>query len=114
MIVRRAGETALGTAARGGRPRKVDDADAAKAKDLKAKGLSAPDIAKMLGCSRATVYRYLSNNDPIVMHRPNRRTVLRLLRSGDLRSTIVGCKVGRRARSSEWQNTTFGQVCTHF
>lgn len=47
---------------KGGRPRKVDDADAAKAKDLKAKGLSAPDIAKMLGCSRATVYRYLSNN----------------------------------------------------
>ncbi|WP_306357340.1 MULTISPECIES: recombinase family protein [unclassified Nocardia] len=45
---------------KGGRPRKVNDADAAKARDLKAKGLSAPDIARMLGCSRATVYRYLS------------------------------------------------------
>ncbi|WP_458687298.1 recombinase family protein [Nocardia tengchongensis] len=45
---------------KGGRPRKVDDADAAKARKLKEKGISAPDIAKMLGCSRATVYRYLS------------------------------------------------------
>ncbi|SUA76853.1 DNA-invertase hin [Nocardia otitidiscaviarum] len=45
---------------KGGRPRKVNDADAAKAKDLRAKGISAPDIARMLGCSRATVYRYLS------------------------------------------------------
>ncbi|WP_327143025.1 recombinase family protein [Nocardia sp. NBC_01327] len=45
---------------KGGRPRKVGDADAAKAKELKAKGINAPDIAKMLGCSRATVYRYLS------------------------------------------------------
>ncbi|PXX66441.1 DNA invertase Pin-like site-specific DNA recombinase [Nocardia tenerifensis] len=47
---------------KGGRPRKVDDADAAKARQLKAKGITAPDIAKMLGCSRATVYRYLSEN----------------------------------------------------
>ncbi|MEV6905281.1 recombinase family protein [Amycolatopsis sp. NPDC051372] len=45
---------------KGGRPRKVGDADAAKAKELKSKGINAPDIAKMLGCSRATVYRYLS------------------------------------------------------
>lgn len=45
---------------KGGRPRKVDDADAAKAKDLRAKGISVPDIAKMIGCSRATAYRYLS------------------------------------------------------
>ncbi|WP_405159504.1 recombinase family protein [Nocardia sp. NBC_01499] len=45
---------------KGGRPRKVGDADAEKAKELKAKGINAPDIAKMLGCSRATVYRYLS------------------------------------------------------
>jgi DNA invertase Pin-like site-specific DNA recombinase len=45
---------------KGGRPRKVDDADAAKARQLRGKGVSAPDIAKMLGCSRATVYRYLS------------------------------------------------------
>lgn len=44
---------------RGGRPRKVDTADAARAKDLKGKGISATDIGKMLGVSRATVYRYL-------------------------------------------------------
>ena len=44
---------------KGGRPRKVGDADAAKARELKVKGISASDIAKMLGVSRATVYRYL-------------------------------------------------------
>ena len=45
---------------KGGRPRKVDDADAAKARKLREKGISATDIAKMLGVSRATVYRYLA------------------------------------------------------
>jgi len=45
---------------KGGRPRKVDAADAAKARQLKEKGITATDIAKMLGVSRATVYRYLS------------------------------------------------------
>ena len=44
----------------GGRPRKVDDAAAARAKELKGKGISASDIGRMLGVSRATVYRYLS------------------------------------------------------
>ncbi|MEG8183343.1 recombinase family protein [Nocardia terpenica] len=48
---------------KGGRPRKLDQGDAAKARELKAKGISAPDIAAMLGCSRATVYRYLSEID---------------------------------------------------
>jgi len=43
----------------GGRPRKVDDAAATRAKQLKGKGISASDIGKMLGVSRATVYRYL-------------------------------------------------------
>ena len=43
----------------GGRPRKVDDAAAARARELKGKGISASDIGKMLGVSRATVYRYL-------------------------------------------------------
>lgn len=47
---------------KGGRPRKVDDADAAKARSFRDKGLSANDIAKMLGVSRATVYRYLSDD----------------------------------------------------
>jgi DNA invertase Pin-like site-specific DNA recombinase len=50
---------------KGGRPRKVDDADAAKARQLRQKGIAATDIAKMLGVSRATAYRYL-NEDGIV------------------------------------------------
>jgi DNA invertase Pin-like site-specific DNA recombinase len=44
---------------KGGRPRKVDDAAASKACSLRDEGVSATDIAKMLGVSRATVYRYL-------------------------------------------------------
>jgi DNA invertase Pin-like site-specific DNA recombinase len=44
---------------RGGRPRKLDAAVAARARELKGKGISAADIGKMLGVSRATVYRYL-------------------------------------------------------
>jgi DNA invertase Pin-like site-specific DNA recombinase len=46
----------------GGRPRKVDDAHAAKAHSLRDKGITATDIAKMLGVSRATVYRYLADD----------------------------------------------------
>jgi len=46
---------------KGGRPRKVD-ADAAKARQLREKGIAATDIAKMLGVSRATVYRYLAED----------------------------------------------------
>jgi DNA invertase Pin-like site-specific DNA recombinase len=45
---------------KGGRPRKVDDADAAKAHNLREKGINAADVAKMLNVSRATVYRYLA------------------------------------------------------
>ncbi|CRK54425.1 DNA-invertase hin [Rhodococcus sp. RD6.2] len=45
---------------RGGRPRKVNDADATKAVQLRDQGLSVPDIARVLGVSRATAYRYLS------------------------------------------------------
>jgi Helix-turn-helix domain of resolvase/Resolvase, N terminal domain len=47
---------------KGGRPRKVDDAAATKARTLREKGINAADIAKMLGVSRATVYRYLSSD----------------------------------------------------
>ncbi|TDK96489.1 recombinase family protein [Mycobacterium paragordonae] len=47
---------------RGGRPRKVDDAAATKARNLREKGINATDIAKMLGVSRATVYRYLGES----------------------------------------------------
>jgi DNA invertase Pin-like site-specific DNA recombinase len=46
---------------KGGRPRKVDDAAACKARNLREKGVAANDIAKMLSVSRATVYRYLAN-----------------------------------------------------
>ena len=46
---------------KGGRPRKIDDAAAAKARNMRDKGINATDIAKMLGVSRATVYRYLAD-----------------------------------------------------
>ena len=64
MIERtRAGLAAAAAKGRkGGRPRKVDDADAAKARNMRDKGITATDIAKMLGVSRATVYRYLSDS----------------------------------------------------
>lgn len=45
----------------GGRPRKVNDKTAAKVRTLKATGLTAPDIARTVGVSRATVYRYLND-----------------------------------------------------
>jgi DNA invertase Pin-like site-specific DNA recombinase len=51
---------------KGGRPRKINDAAAAKARSLRAKGIAATDIAKMLGVSRATVYRYLSDGASLV------------------------------------------------
>ncbi|MCX5044677.1 recombinase family protein [Aldersonia sp. NBC_00410] len=50
---------------KGGRPRKVDDAAATKARQLREKGIPATDIAKMLGVSRATVYRYFSDSVPL-------------------------------------------------
>jgi DNA invertase Pin-like site-specific DNA recombinase len=44
-----------------GRPRKVDDAEhIATAKRMKADGHTGTDIAKFLGVSRATLYRYLN------------------------------------------------------
>jgi predicted transcriptional regulator len=36
-----------------------------QARQLQQKGITASDIAKMLGVSRATVYRYLSDGVPI-------------------------------------------------
>lgn len=51
---------------RGGRPRKVDDAAAAKAVQLRDQGLAVADIARVLGVSRATAYRYLSAATPSV------------------------------------------------
>ncbi|GAA1914119.1 recombinase family protein [Arthrobacter gandavensis] len=47
---------------RGGRPKKIDEAAVARAVSLKAKGLNADEIARMLGVSRATIYRHLANS----------------------------------------------------
>jgi DNA invertase Pin-like site-specific DNA recombinase len=45
-----------------GRPREVKDAEhVATAKRMKADGHTGKDIAKYLGVSRATLYRYLAN-----------------------------------------------------
>lgn len=58
--LKRAASRANGT--KFGRPRKVDDADhIATAKRMKTDGHTSKDIAKFLGVSRATVYRYLSD-----------------------------------------------------
>jgi DNA invertase Pin-like site-specific DNA recombinase len=57
--LKRASSRANGT--KFGRPRKVDDAEhIATAKRMKADGHTGKDIAKYLGVSRATLYRYLS------------------------------------------------------
>lgn len=60
MIERTRAGLAAANGRKGGRPRKVDDAAALKARKLREKGITATDIAKMLSVSRATVYRYLS------------------------------------------------------
>jgi DNA invertase Pin-like site-specific DNA recombinase len=46
---------------KGGGPPKVDDSAAAKTRSMRGKGINAADIAKMLGVSRATVYRHLAD-----------------------------------------------------
>jgi DNA invertase Pin-like site-specific DNA recombinase len=51
---------------KGGRPRKLDNAAATKARNLRERGVNATDIAKILGVSRATAYRYLSDASPAV------------------------------------------------
>jgi DNA invertase Pin-like site-specific DNA recombinase len=58
--LKRAASRANGT--KFGRPRKVDDAEhITTAKRMKTDGHTAKDIAKYLGVSRATLYRYLAN-----------------------------------------------------
>lgn len=58
--LKRAASRANGT--KFGRPRKVDDADhIATAKRMRDGGHTAKDIAKYLGVSRATLYRYLAD-----------------------------------------------------
>ena len=60
--LKRASSRANGT--KFGRPRKVDDTEhIATAKRMKADGHSGKDIAKYLGVSRATLYRYLAEAD---------------------------------------------------
>jgi DNA invertase Pin-like site-specific DNA recombinase len=50
-----------------GRPRKVDDSEhIATAMRMKADGHTGKDIAKYLGVSRATLYRYLSDTSTLV------------------------------------------------
>jgi DNA invertase Pin-like site-specific DNA recombinase len=59
--LKRAASRANGT--KFGRPRKVDGADhIATAKRMKADGHTGKDIAKYLGVSRATLYRYLTED----------------------------------------------------
>ena len=49
-----------------GRPPKVKDAEhIATARRMRSDGHTAKAIAKYLGVSRATLYRYLSENDPV-------------------------------------------------
>ena len=58
--LKRASSRANGT--KFGRPRKVDDPEhIATAKRMKADGHTGRDIAKYLGVSRATLYRYLAD-----------------------------------------------------
>ena len=59
--LKRASSRASGT--KFGRPRKVDDAEhITTAKRMKADGHTGRDIAKYLGVSRATLYRYLTED----------------------------------------------------
>lgn len=48
----------------GGRPRKADAEDVASAKKWKTEGMPVQRIARLLGVSRATVYRYLAEDQP--------------------------------------------------
>ena len=58
--LKRASSRANGTKC--GRPRKVDDSEhITTAKRMKADGHTGKDIAKYLGVSRATLYRYLAD-----------------------------------------------------
>ena len=62
MIERTRAELAAAAANghRGGRPRKVDDAAAAKARNMREKGAHRDRHREYVGRVRATVYRYLA------------------------------------------------------
>ena len=54
--------TSLANGTKFGRPRKVDDTEhITTARRMKADGHTGKDIAKYLGVSRATLYRYLAS-----------------------------------------------------
>jgi Helix-turn-helix domain of resolvase len=56
-------ETSRANGTKFGRPKKVDDAEhIATAKRMKSDGHTGKDIAKYLGVSRATLYRYLDDD----------------------------------------------------
>ncbi|WP_430332742.1 recombinase family protein [Rhodococcus sp. ACT016] len=55
----------------GGRKPKFDASHAARAREYRDKGMSAPEIAKLLDMSRATVYRLLSETDLDTRHQRN-------------------------------------------
>lgn len=46
---------------KGGRRPKLDTAQAARARELRDRGMTAAEVGKVLGVSRATVYRYLAD-----------------------------------------------------
>lgn len=54
-------EAAAANNRRGGRKPKLSDAQAARARELRAKGMTAAEVGKSMGVSRATVYRYLGD-----------------------------------------------------
>ena len=66
IALKRAVSRANGT--KFGQPRKVDDTEhIATAKQMKADGHTGRDIAKYLGVSRATLYRYLADEPPYTL-----------------------------------------------
>ncbi|CAG7641872.1 helix-turn-helix domain-containing protein [Rhodococcus sp. NM-2] len=47
--------------------RRVDTSDAARALELRVQGLSAAEVGRSLGVSRATVYRYLADDTQVTV-----------------------------------------------
>jgi hypothetical protein len=93
--LKRATSRASGT--KFGRPRKVDDTDhIATAKRMKADGHTGRDIAKYLGVSRATLYRYLTEAPQPDGARMAQPTVLSAPVGGCAEPVIIGVQNDRR------------------
>ncbi|MGJ5667836.1 recombinase family protein [Rhodococcus aetherivorans] len=45
---------------KGGRRPKLDERQVKRARELRASGMTANEVGKIMDCSRATVYRYLA------------------------------------------------------